>query len=180
MVGEKGPPSLRRRVPTADHVLAHTGLADVDAELQKLAVNPRSAPSAASPSDARRPAGDEERGSQFEVRRGCGTKPKRLQTTLRKPRCARINVRGATSQCISQIQIYENQRRNRAQGPPPGGSGEVGHLPSFRRRAPGVVVVVMAVSGCDWNAPEAVKSGVGIPGRSPDLHYESGPDAARR
>jgi hypothetical protein len=44
MVGKKGPPSLGWRVPTADHVLADTGLADVDAELQKLAVNARSAP----------------------------------------------------------------------------------------------------------------------------------------
>jgi hypothetical protein len=44
MVGEKGPPSLRWRVPTANHVLANTGLTDVDTELQKLAVNPRSAP----------------------------------------------------------------------------------------------------------------------------------------
>jgi len=34
MVAEKGPPSLRWRLPTVDHVLAHTGLADVDAELQ--------------------------------------------------------------------------------------------------------------------------------------------------
>jgi hypothetical protein len=44
MVGEKGPPRLGWRVPAADHVLAHTGLADVDAELQKLAVNPWSTP----------------------------------------------------------------------------------------------------------------------------------------
>src|SRR5208337_1380342 len=43
MISEKRPPSLRWWLPAADHVLAHTRLADVDAELQKLAVN-RGAP----------------------------------------------------------------------------------------------------------------------------------------
>jgi len=42
------------------------------------------------------------------VRHGCGTKPKRPQTKLRKPGWVRIDVRGATPNCISPIQIYEN------------------------------------------------------------------------
>jgi hypothetical protein len=62
----------------------------------------------ASPSDAKHRAGGEERGSQPEVRHGCGTKPRRLQTTLRKQGRARIDVRGATLHYINQIQIYEN------------------------------------------------------------------------
>src|SRR5579872_5075443 len=66
--------------------------------------------SAASPSDAKRRAGGEERESQLEVRHGCGTKPKRPQTTLRKRGRVRIDVRGATLHCINQIQIYENHR----------------------------------------------------------------------
>src|SRR4029077_18697126 len=44
MVLEKGPPCLRRRVPTADHVFAHAGLADIDAELEEFTVDARSAP----------------------------------------------------------------------------------------------------------------------------------------
>jgi hypothetical protein len=44
-------------------------------------------------------------------RHGCGTKPGRLQTTLRRRASARIDVRGATSQCINLIQIYENHNR---------------------------------------------------------------------
>jgi hypothetical protein len=183
MVGEKGPPSRRWRIPLADHVLADTGFADVNAGLQKLAVNPRSAPygvltahsanqipdlpgygrsaglplrtfqvqnsrklfrcqaitvsgwtmtnavrqslhaptamprrgdqqrsaSAASPSDARRRAGGEERGPQPEVRHGCGTKPKRLQTTLRIQGRARIDVRGATPTVSTRSELRERQ-----------------------------------------------------------------------
>ena len=44
MIVEEGPPGLGRRLVTAHQVLAHAGLADVDAQLQQLAVNPRSAP----------------------------------------------------------------------------------------------------------------------------------------
>jgi hypothetical protein len=46
------------------------------------------------------------------VRRGCGTKPKRPQTMLRKRGWVRIDVRGATHQCINQIQIYENDNHH--------------------------------------------------------------------
>src|SRR5215472_11471106 len=44
VVVEEGPPGWRRRLPVPDHVLADAGLTDVDAQLQKLAVNVRSAP----------------------------------------------------------------------------------------------------------------------------------------
>ncbi len=44
------------------------------------------------------------------MRRGCGTKPKRLQTKLKKREWARIDARDATPYCINQIQIYENHR----------------------------------------------------------------------
>ena len=44
MIVEEGPPGLGRRLVTAHQVLAHAGFADVDAQLQQLAVNPRSAP----------------------------------------------------------------------------------------------------------------------------------------
>ena len=41
---EEGPPGWAGRFAGADHVLADSGLLDVDAELEKLAVNPGSAP----------------------------------------------------------------------------------------------------------------------------------------
>src|SRR5215468_6783825 len=44
VVVQEGPPSLGGRVPAPDHILAHARLADVDAELEQLAVNSRSAP----------------------------------------------------------------------------------------------------------------------------------------
>jgi hypothetical protein len=44
MVFQEGPPCLRRRVPTADHVFAHAGLADVNAEFEEFTVDARSAP----------------------------------------------------------------------------------------------------------------------------------------
>jgi hypothetical protein len=51
----------------------------------------RRSTSAASPSDAKRRAGGEELGPQPEVRRGCGTKPKRPQTALREGGRMRID-----------------------------------------------------------------------------------------
>src|SRR5450759_4683015 len=44
VVLEEGPPCLRRWIPTADHVFAHAGLADVNAELEEFPVDARSAP----------------------------------------------------------------------------------------------------------------------------------------
>jgi hypothetical protein len=44
MVLEEGPPSLRRRFSITHEILAHARLPDVDAELQKLAMNVRRAP----------------------------------------------------------------------------------------------------------------------------------------
>ena len=44
VVLQEGPPCLRRRVTTADHVFAHAGLADIDAELEEFTVDARSAP----------------------------------------------------------------------------------------------------------------------------------------
>jgi hypothetical protein len=38
----------------------------------------------------------------------CGTKPKRLQTTLRRRDRTRIDVKGATPHCINRIPICEN------------------------------------------------------------------------
>jgi hypothetical protein len=52
-------------------------------------------------------------GPQPEVRHGCGTKPKQPQTKLRKREWARIDLRGATTHCINQIQIYEKDTRGR-------------------------------------------------------------------
>lgn len=34
-------------------------------------------------------------------------------------------------------------------------------------------VVVQAFSGCDWHVGNPIESGTGIPGYTPDLHYES-------
>src|SRR4051794_7870764 len=44
MVLEERPPGWRRRSPPAQHVLTHAGFADVDTQLQQLAVDPRRAP----------------------------------------------------------------------------------------------------------------------------------------
>ena len=44
VVLEECPPSLRGRLPTADHVLAHAGLADVDAEFEQFAMDARCSP----------------------------------------------------------------------------------------------------------------------------------------
>jgi len=44
VVFEERPPRLRRRLAAAHQVLAHAGLADVDTELEQLAMNPRRAP----------------------------------------------------------------------------------------------------------------------------------------
>ena len=44
MIVEEGSPSLRARLAAPDHVLADAGLADVDAELEQLTVDARSAP----------------------------------------------------------------------------------------------------------------------------------------
>ena len=44
MITKKSLPSLRRRPPPPRHVLGHTGLADIDAELQKLAMDSRRSP----------------------------------------------------------------------------------------------------------------------------------------
>src|SRR5919106_2642972 len=44
VVLEESPPGLGRRLAAADEVVAHARLADVDAELQKLAVNTRRTP----------------------------------------------------------------------------------------------------------------------------------------
>ena len=44
VVVKKCPPGLGGRLLAAHQVFAHTGLADVDAELEQLAMNPRSAP----------------------------------------------------------------------------------------------------------------------------------------
>jgi hypothetical protein len=41
---QEGPPSLRWRLPVTDHVLAHASLADVHAEFEQFAVNPRGSP----------------------------------------------------------------------------------------------------------------------------------------
>src|SRR6516162_6798937 len=43
MVFQERSPGLRRRIPTAHHVFAHTGLADVDAQLAEFAMDARSA-----------------------------------------------------------------------------------------------------------------------------------------
>src|SRR5665647_1322103 len=44
VVLQEGPPCLRRRITTADHVFAHAGIADVNAELEEFTVDARSAP----------------------------------------------------------------------------------------------------------------------------------------
>src|SRR5215469_11263429 len=44
MVFQERSPGLRGRIPTAHHVFAYAGLADVDAELEDFAMDARSAP----------------------------------------------------------------------------------------------------------------------------------------
>jgi hypothetical protein len=44
MITKERPPSLRGRNPPPHHVLGHTGLADIDAKLEKLAMDPRCSP----------------------------------------------------------------------------------------------------------------------------------------
>jgi hypothetical protein len=45
MIFQEGAPSLRRRLAAAHHVFAYTGLPDVDAEFEQLAVDARRTPS---------------------------------------------------------------------------------------------------------------------------------------
>src|SRR6202048_1401946 len=44
VIAEERPPALGRRVSSPDHVLGHAGLADLDAELKQLSVDPRRSP----------------------------------------------------------------------------------------------------------------------------------------
>ena len=44
MIVEEGPPRLRRRLPTSDHVFGHRGLGNLNTQLHEFAVNPRRAP----------------------------------------------------------------------------------------------------------------------------------------
>src|ERR1700726_1535048 len=44
MIADKGSPALRRRVSSPDHILCNGGLSDIDAELEKLAMDPWCAP----------------------------------------------------------------------------------------------------------------------------------------
>jgi len=44
VIAEKRPPALRRWSPPARHILGHTRLPDVDAELEEFAMHPRCAP----------------------------------------------------------------------------------------------------------------------------------------
>src|ERR1700716_72926 len=44
MVTKKRPPSLRGRNPPPHHIFGHAGLADIDAKLEKLAMDPRCSP----------------------------------------------------------------------------------------------------------------------------------------
>ena len=44
MVTKEDPPSLRGRNPPPHHVFGHAGLADIDAKLQKLTMDPRCSP----------------------------------------------------------------------------------------------------------------------------------------
>jgi hypothetical protein len=41
MIADKGSPALGRRVSSPDHVFGDAGLADLDAELKQLAMDPR-------------------------------------------------------------------------------------------------------------------------------------------
>src|SRR5229473_864902 len=44
MVTKERPPSLRGRNPPPHHIFGHAGLADIDAKLEKLAMDPRCSP----------------------------------------------------------------------------------------------------------------------------------------
>ena len=44
MIADKGSPALGRRVSSPDHVFGDAGLADLDAELKQLAMDPRRSP----------------------------------------------------------------------------------------------------------------------------------------
>src|SRR6202048_1352606 len=44
MVAKERPPSLRGRNPPPHHIFGHAGLADIDAKLEKLAMDPRCSP----------------------------------------------------------------------------------------------------------------------------------------
>src|SRR6266850_7155211 len=44
MVTKERPPSLRRRPPPPHHIFGHAGLTDIDAKLEKLAMDPRCSP----------------------------------------------------------------------------------------------------------------------------------------
>src|ERR1700737_1073199 len=44
MVTKERPPSLRGRNPPPHHIFGHAGLADIDAKLEKLAMDPRGSP----------------------------------------------------------------------------------------------------------------------------------------
>src|SRR3979490_342636 len=44
MVTKEPPPSLRGRNPPPHHIFGHAGLADIDAKLEKLAMDPRCSP----------------------------------------------------------------------------------------------------------------------------------------
>src|ERR1700738_592264 len=44
VIAEECPPALGWRVSSPDHVLGHTGLSDIDAELEQLSMNPRRSP----------------------------------------------------------------------------------------------------------------------------------------
>ena len=44
MIPDKGSPALRRRVSSPDHVFGDAGLADLNAELKQLALDPRRSP----------------------------------------------------------------------------------------------------------------------------------------
>src|ERR1700694_5908088 len=54
VIVQEGAPGLRRRIATADHVFAHAGLTDVDAELEQFTMDAGCTPSgvfAAHPAD---------------------------------------------------------------------------------------------------------------------------------
>jgi hypothetical protein len=44
MVTKERPPSLRGRNPLPHHIFGHAGLTDIDAKLEKLAMDPRCSP----------------------------------------------------------------------------------------------------------------------------------------
>ena len=58
MIAKKGTPALRRWANAADHVFCDRGLADIDAEFQKFAVDSRRAPERILPAHASDKASD--------------------------------------------------------------------------------------------------------------------------